>query len=169
MSEDNLCAAPRRTGKHEVLARQLCESASQDYNPPDEICPDERKGGQMTDELSTSAWRDIAPNRDARDSMPPRSHSPARPGSRLRPSRGNHPLPHRQPPMSCIMTAPGRGLHHLRRARRQSVDRRGGDTVPVGATSFITLLLISALAVIGTERSSYAPVTLLSLRVRLDD
>lgn len=25
----------------------------------------------MTDELSTSAWRDIAPNRDARDSMPP--------------------------------------------------------------------------------------------------
>ena len=46
---------------------------------------------------------------------------------------------------------------------------RGGGTVPVGATSFIILLLISALAVIGTERSSYAPVTLLSLRVRLDD
>lgn len=97
-----------------------------------------------------------------------RSHSPARPGSRLRPSRGNHPLP----------IAAAHELHHdctgagcaicAELAGNLSI-ARGGDTVPMGATSFITLLLISALAVIGTERSSYAPVTLLSLRVRLDD
>ena len=46
---------------------------------------------------------------------------------------------------------------------------RGGGTVPAAAGALITLLLISALAAIGAERSSYAPVTLISLKVRLDD
>lgn len=46
---------------------------------------------------------------------------------------------------------------------------RGGGTVPAAAGTLITLLLISALAAIGAERSSYAPVTLISLKVRLDD
>ena len=106
-----------------------------------------------------------------------RSHSPARPGSRLRPSRGNHPIFYNVPARRKFLTT-AHELHHdctgagcticAELAGNLSI-ARGGDTVPVGATSFITLLLISALAVIGTERSSYAPVTLLSLRVRLDD
>ena len=97
----------------------------------------------MTDELSTSAWRDIAPNRDARDSMPPVR-------TRLLALALVFAL------LAVTILSPIAAAHELHH-----------DCT--GATSFITLLLISALAVIGTERSSYAPVTLLSLRVRLDD
>ena len=122
----------------------------------------------MTDELSTSAWRDIAPNRDARDSMPPvRTRLLALAlvfallaVTILSPIATAHELHHDCTGAGCTICAELAGNLSI---------VRGGDTVPVGATSFITLLLISALAVIGTERSSYAPVTLLSLRVRLDD
>lgn len=122
----------------------------------------------MTDELSTSAWRDIAPNRDARDSMPPvRTRLLALAlvfallaVTILSPIATAHELHHDCTGAGCTICAELAGNLSI---------ARGGDTVPVGATSFITLLLISALAIIGTERSSYAPVTLLSLRVRLDD
>lgn len=122
----------------------------------------------MTGELSTSAWRDIAPNRDARDSMPPvRTRLLALAlvfallvATILSPIAAAHELHHDCTGTGCTICAELAGNLSI---------ARGGGTVPAGAASFIALLLISALAVIGTERSSYAPVTLLSLRVRLDD
>lgn len=45
---------------------------------------------------------------------------------------------------------------------------RGGST-PASTTTAATLVLIIVLAVLGEVRFSYAPITLVSLKVRLDD
>lgn len=45
---------------------------------------------------------------------------------------------------------------------------RGGST-PASTTPAATLVLIIVLAVLGEVRFSYAPITLVSLKVRLDD
>ncbi len=122
----------------------------------------------MTDELSAPAWRDAEPNRDACDSMPPlRTRLLALAialalfvATVLSPIAAAHELHHDCAGTGCAVCAELAGNLSI---------VRGGGTVPAGATALITLLLISALAIIGTERSSYAPVTLISLKVRLDD
>lgn len=48
-----------------------------------------------------------------------------------------------------------------------SLAQRG--SVPHNPIAIVSLLIIYAIAIIGVEHASYAPVTLVSLKVRLDD
>ena len=48
-----------------------------------------------------------------------------------------------------------------------SLAQRG--SVPHNPIAIVSLLIIYAVAIIGVEYASYAPVTLVSLKVRLDD
>ena len=126
------------------------------------------KGGQMVDELEIATPDDTGAARDTENSMPPvRTRLLALAvalalfvATAFSPIAAAHELHHDCTGTGCTVCAELAGNLSL---------ARGGGTAPAVVGVLITLLLISALAAIGTERSSYAPVNLISLKVRLDD
>lgn len=81
--------------------------------------------------------------------------------------------------LTCIFSpiAVAHELHHdctgagcatcAEMAGNLSLAQRG--SVPHSPIAIVSLLIIYAVAIIGVEYASYAPVTLVSLKVRLDD
>ena len=122
----------------------------------------------MADELKMVTLDDASAARDTVDSMPPvRTRLLALAvaltlfvATVFSPVAAAHELHHDCTGTGCTVCAELAGNLSL---------ARGGGTAPAVVGILVTLLLISALAAIGTERSSYAAVNLVSLKVRLDD